>query len=102
VLDGAKRWIGNGSIADVVVVWARVEDGSVNGFLVERPTRGYEAELIEGKGSLRAVWQADIRLEGVRVPAENRLRGAESFRDVSTVLTETRVGRDITGVAAFA
>ncbi len=90
VLDGAKRWIGNGSIADVVVVWARVEDGSVNGFLVERPAAGYDAEVIQGKGSLRAVWQADIRLDGVRVPAENRLPGAQSFRDVSAVLTETR------------
>jgi glutaryl-CoA dehydrogenase len=90
VLDGAKRWIGNGSIADVAVVWARVEDGSVNGFLVERPVPGYEAEVIQGKGSLRAVWQADIRLDGVRVPVENRLPGAASFRDVGNVLTETR------------
>jgi glutaryl-CoA dehydrogenase len=73
VIDGAKRWIGNGSIADVVVLWARGEDGRVKGFLVEKGTAGYRAEVIEGKGSMRAVWQAHIVLEGVRVPAENRL-----------------------------
>src|ERR1700745_390640 len=58
VIDGAKRWIGNGSIADVVVVWARdAEDGQVKGFLVERGTPGYDARVIEGKGSVRALWQ---------------------------------------------
>jgi Acyl-CoA dehydrogenase, N-terminal domain/Acyl-CoA dehydrogenase, middle domain len=57
VLNGAKRWIGSGSNADVVVVWARGEDGQVHGFLVEKGTPGYEAEVIEGKGSLRAIWQ---------------------------------------------
>ena len=54
VLDGAKRWIGNGSIADVIVVWARGEDGQVQGFLVEKGTPGFDARVIEGKGSLRA------------------------------------------------
>src|ERR1700722_18162854 len=58
VIDGAKRWIGNGSIADVTVVWARGDDGKVQGFLVEPPTPGYDAQVIEGKGSLRAIWQA--------------------------------------------
>jgi glutaryl-CoA dehydrogenase len=91
VIDGAKRWIGNGTIADVIVVWARAEDGQVNGFLVERDTPGYQAAVIEGKGSARAVWQADIRLEGVRVPAENRLPGAHSFKDTGRILAATRV-----------
>ena len=91
VLDGTKRWIGNGSIADVVVVWARdTEDGEVKGFLVQKGTPGYDARVIEGKGSVRAVWQAHIRLEGVRVPAENRLPGARSFADTARVLTGTR------------
>ena len=90
VLNGAKRWIGYGSIADVVVVWARDEDGKVNGFLVEKGTPGYEAEVIEGKGSLRAIWQAQISLEDVEVPAENRLPGASSFRDTGRVLAGTR------------
>ncbi len=90
VLNGAKRWIGSGSIADVVVVWARNEDGKVNGFLVEKGTPGYEAEVIEGKGSLRAIWQAQIALEDVEVPAENRLPGANSFKDTGRVLAGTR------------
>ena len=90
VLNGAKRWIGSGSIADVVVVWARNEDGKVNGFLVEKGTPGYEAEVIEGKGSLRAIWQAQISLEDVEVPVENRLPGASSFKDTGRVLAGTR------------
>ncbi len=90
VLNGAKRWIGSGSIADVVVVWARNDDGKVNGFLVEKGTPGYEAEVIEGKGSLRAIWQAQISLEDVEVPGENRLPGANSFKDTGRVLAGTR------------
>jgi glutaryl-CoA dehydrogenase len=92
VIDGAKRWIGNGTIADVVVVWARdIEDGQVKGFLVERPTAGYEARVIEGKASVRAIWNADIRLDGVRVPAESRLPSARSFKDTGRVLAATRI-----------
>jgi glutaryl-CoA dehydrogenase len=90
VLDGTKRWIGNGSLADVVVVWARGENGQVHGFLVEKGTPGYDARVIEGKGSLRAVWQAHITLDEVRVPAANRLPGAASFRDTGRVLAGTR------------
>jgi glutaryl-CoA dehydrogenase len=91
VLNGRKRWIGLGTIADLVVVWARnSEDGQVNAFGVEKGTPGYEARVIEGKVSLRSVWQADITLEDVRVPAENRLPGARSFRDTTQVLATTR------------
>jgi glutaryl-CoA dehydrogenase len=91
VLNGAKRWIGNASIADVVVVWARdTEDGQVKGFVVETPAEGYQATVIPGKLSLRAVWQADIALRGVRVPEDNRLAEARSFRDTGRVLATTR------------
>jgi glutaryl-CoA dehydrogenase len=91
VLSGEKRWIGNGTIADVVVVWARdAEDGQVKGFLVEKGTPGYEASEIVGKGSVRAVWQADIELDDVRVPAENRLPGSRGFKDAGRVLASTR------------
>jgi glutaryl-CoA dehydrogenase len=91
VLDGAKRWIGNGTIAEVAVVWARsTEDGQVKGFLVETDAPGYEATVIEGKGCARAVWQADIRLDGVRVPEASRLPGAHSFKDAGRVLVTTR------------
>jgi glutaryl-CoA dehydrogenase len=91
VINGAKRWIGNATIADVVVVWARdLDDREVKGFLVEKGTPGYQARVIEGKGSVRAVWQAEIDLEDVRVPLQNRLPGANSFKDCGKVLVETR------------
>ena len=95
VLDGHKRWIGNGSIADVVIVWARnAETGEINGFVVEKGPdgypAGYEPTVIEHKGSLRAVWQADIVLDGVRVPEDNRLAHARSFADTARVLATTR------------
>jgi glutaryl-CoA dehydrogenase len=92
VLDGSKRWIGNGSIADVVVVWARSEeDGQVKGFLVRTDTPGFSARTMEGKGVTRAIWQAEISLDGVRVPEEDRLPGARSFKDAAAVLVTTRV-----------
>ena len=91
VLDGRKKWIGTGTVADVVVVWARdVADGQVKGFLVERGTPGYDARRIDGKASLRAVWQAEITLTAVEVPEANRLPRANSFRDTARVLAGTR------------
>jgi glutaryl-CoA dehydrogenase len=90
VLNGRKRWIGNGSIADVVIIWARGEDGKVGGYLVEKGTAGFEPTVMTGKTALRAVWQTDIALTEVRVPAENRLAECHSFGDVSRVLTKTR------------
>jgi len=91
VLDGTKRWIGNGTVADLVIVWARDTDsGNVLGFVVETPAEGYEASVIQGKVSLRSIWQADIRLSGVRVPEENRLVDARTFRDTGRVLANTR------------
>ena len=98
VLDGAKRWIGNASIADVVVVWARdVDDGRVKAVVVEKNPdgtypHGYRTELITGKIGKRAVWQPDVTLDGLRVPLANKLAGAESFRDATRVLTATRGG----------
>jgi glutaryl-CoA dehydrogenase len=91
VINGEKKWIGNATIADVVVIWARdTSDGQVKGFLVERDTPGYDARVIEGKGALRAVWQAEIRLGDLRVPAANHLPGANSFKDTGKVLATTR------------
>jgi glutaryl-CoA dehydrogenase len=79
------------ALADVVVLWARdTEDMQVKGFLVEKGTPGYEATVIEGKVSLRALWQADITLTDVRVPAANRLPAANSFKDTARVLASTR------------
>jgi glutaryl-CoA dehydrogenase len=91
LLTGRKRWIGLGSLADLVVVWARdTTTGQVGGFVVERGSPGYQASVIEGKASLRSVWQADITLDKVAVPAANRLPGAQSFKDAGRVLAATR------------
>jgi glutaryl-CoA dehydrogenase len=90
VLDGAKKWIGNASIADVTIVWARGDDGEVGGYLIEKDTPGVTTRVITGKTSLRAVWQAEIDLDGARVPADSRLPGCRGFRDVARVLTLTR------------
>jgi glutaryl-CoA dehydrogenase len=90
VLNGQKKWIGNGSIADHVLIWARGEDGAVGGYVVDKGTPGYEARVMTGKTALRAVWQAEITLTDVRVPAENRLANCHSFKDVSRVLDRTR------------
>ena len=98
VLNGAKRWIGNASIADVIVVWARdTDDGRVKAFVVEKQPDGsypdgYSTELITGKMGKRAVWQPDVLLRDVRVPADDKLAGAHSFRDATRVLTATRGG----------
>jgi len=92
VLNGSKRWIGNGTIADLVIVWARDEKGGVGGFVVEKGTPGYEARVMTGKLSKRAVWQAEIALDGVRVPVANRLARSRTFKDTGKVLTATRYG----------
>ncbi len=93
VLNGAKRWIGNASFADLVIIWARDDaNGQVSGFVVEKGTPGYDAEVMTGKVAKRAVWQADIVLDNVRVPAANRLANARSFKDTARVLTATRSG----------
>jgi glutaryl-CoA dehydrogenase len=92
VLNGAKRWIGNATFADVIVIWARdVADDSVKGFLVRTPTPGLTATPIRRKISMRAVENADITLEQVIVPESDRLQNATSFRDVARVLKGTRL-----------
>lgn len=91
VLNGAKRWIGNGAFADIVVIWARdVADDQVKGFIVETPAPGFTATKIERKQSLRAVENADITLVDVVVPDSRRLQNIHSFRDVAVVLRLTR------------
>jgi glutaryl-CoA dehydrogenase len=90
VLTGAKKWIGNGTIADLVLIWARDEAGDVGGYVVPKGSAGWTATRMTGKTALRAVWQAEITLDEVRVPAENRLAHCRSFKDVSLVLDRTR------------
>jgi glutaryl-CoA dehydrogenase len=91
VIDGAKRWIGLASIADVAVIWARTEDG-IRGFLVPTATPGFTATPIEPKLAMRASIQCDITLAGVRVPADAILPGAEGLRGPFACLNEARYG----------
>jgi glutaryl-CoA dehydrogenase len=91
IINGAKRWIGNGSISDVTIIWARDEaDNQVKGFIVPTSTPGYSAKRIEGKQALRIVQNADIVLTDVVVPEANRLQKSQSFRETAAVLRLTR------------
>jgi Acyl-CoA dehydrogenases len=96
ILSGKKRWIGNGSYADVVVIWARDEaDGKVKAFILERNAdgsypEGYAAQVITGKIGKRAILQPDITLERLRIPDTHRLAQSSSFKDVGRVLMNTR------------
>jgi glutaryl-CoA dehydrogenase len=101
VINGEKKWIGNGSFADVAVIWARTEDGTISGFLVEGDNPGYRAEVLPRKGSQRAVWQTHITLEDCHVPEEARLPKAQGLRSTLSVLTHSRyeVGWDGLGQA---
>ncbi|TAM66617.1 MAG: acyl-CoA dehydrogenase [Microbacteriaceae bacterium] len=93
VIDGAKRWIGLASIADVAVIWAKdVSDGVVRGFLVPTDTAGFVATPIAGKLSMRASIQCDITLAGVRVPAGAMLPGAKGLSGPFSCLNEARYG----------
>ena len=92
VLNGTKMWITNGSIADVAVVWARTDEGSINGFLVERGMPGFEAPEMHRKLSLRASVTSELVLRDVRVPAENRFPEVSSLRGPLACLSEARYG----------
>ncbi len=92
ILNGAKRWIGNATFSDWVVIFARdVDDNQVKGFLVDTKTEGYSATKIENKISMRTVQNADITLENVVVPDFFKLANANSFRDTNKVLKVTRL-----------
>jgi glutaryl-CoA dehydrogenase len=99
VLNGAKRWIGNGTFADVVVVFARDEaDDQVKTFVVEKGTPGFTATKIEDKFALRTVQNADLAFTDCRIPADNKLEGGNTFKDVNKVLKVTRGGVAWSGV----
>lgn len=101
VINGAKRWIGVGTIADIAIVWARdVADGQVKGFLVETDRAGFSASRIKNKTGLRIMPNADIVLDGVRIPAANALPGAQSFAAANPMLRNSRawVGWQAAGV----
>ncbi|RFA22376.1 acyl-CoA dehydrogenase family protein [Subtercola boreus] len=91
LLNGEKKWIGNGSVGSVTIVWARTQGGAVRGFLVDQTSPGYTATVIEGKASLRAIWQTHVVLNDVRVPATALLPGAKSFGDTARAIQSTRL-----------
>ncbi|HEX4617557.1 MAG TPA: acyl-CoA dehydrogenase family protein [Stellaceae bacterium] len=92
VLNGSKCWIGNASIADVKVVWAKDDDGHVGGFVVEKNAPGFRARDIEGKFSLRMSRTSECWFEDCRIPAENRLPEAKGLRAPLSCLSQARVG----------
>ncbi len=99
VLDGAKRWIGNGTFADHVVVFARDEaDDQVKTFVVDKGTPGFTATKIEDKFALRTVQNADLVFTDCRIPADHKLEGGNTFKDVNKVLKVTRGGVAWSGV----
>src|ERR1051326_3768897 len=91
LLTGTKRWIVNATFADVMVVWARDEQGQVGAFLVEKGAPGFEARIIPGKMAQRTLWCTDLTLNQVQIPLENRLPGVRSFQSAIELLTGTRV-----------
>jgi len=92
ILNGAKMWITNGTIADVAVVWARTDDGEIRGFLVEKGMPGFSAPEIHKKISLRASITSELVLQDVRVPADAMLPGASTLRGPLSCLNEARFG----------
>lgn len=93
IINGEKKWIGNATFADIIILWAKdVDSGQVKGFIVDRLTEGLTTEKIEDKMALRIVQNALIHLKDVRVPEERRLQKAETFKDTGNVLRMTRAG----------
>ena len=91
LLNGTKRWITNGSVADLAIVWARTDD-DIQGFLVERGTRGFEARDMKGKFSLRASITSELFLADVAVPEANRLAGVKGLKGPLGCLSQARYG----------
>lgn len=91
LINGAKRWIGSGTVADFALVWARdVADNEIKGFIVESDRPGYSASKIVNKIGLRIMQNADILLEDVRVPEANLLPGAKNFVAANELLRDSR------------
>lgn len=93
ILNGQKKWIGNATFADLIIIWARdLDDNEVKGFIVEKDNPGFAVEKIHGKMALRIVQNGLITLTDCFVTEENRLQNANSFKDTAKVLQMTRAG----------
>jgi glutaryl-CoA dehydrogenase len=91
VISGVKRWITNGSIAELAIIWAKTDEG-IRGFLVEAGTPGFSTHDIKGKFSLRASITSELVLEDVRVPRDNMLPGVKGLKGPFSCLTQARFG----------
>ena len=91
ILNGAKMWITNGSIADLAIVWARTDEG-IQGFIVEKAFKGFEARDIRSKMSLRASITSELYFDNVRVPDANRLPGVQGLKGPLSCLSQARYG----------
>ena len=92
VLNGAKMWITNGSVADVAVVWAKDENDKIKGFLIEKEFEGFSAPLMKRKWSLRASITSELVMKDVFVPDENLLPNVEGLKGPLGCLTQARFG----------
>lgn len=90
-ISGSKMWITNGNIADIAIVWARL-DGEVAGFVVDTKAKGFKANLLEGKFSLRVSVTSELSLDEVFVPEDHRLTGAKGLKAPLSCLTQARFG----------
>jgi glutaryl-CoA dehydrogenase len=99
ILNGSKMWITNGTIADLAVVWAKL-DGEVHGFMVENGTQGYGAPEIENKLSLRASVTSELVFEDCRIPKENLLPNSSGLKCALMCLNQARYGIGWGGIGA--
>ena len=92
ILNGSKMWITNGSIADLAIVWAKDETGTVRGFIVESDSKGFSAPIMHGKWSLRASVTSELVLEDVFVPDSHLLPNVKGLKGPLGCLTQARFG----------
>ena len=91
-LSGAKNWISNSPISNVFIVWAKVDDGTINGFILDKGMKGLSAPKIEGKLALRASITGEIVMDEVFVPEENKLPDAKGLNGPFSCLNSARLG----------
>ncbi|MFZ4793768.1 MAG: acyl-CoA dehydrogenase family protein [Blastocatellia bacterium] len=92
MLDGSKAWIANGTIADIAIVWAKTDDGTIRGFLVEKGTAGFSAPEVKHKMSLRASVTSELFFQDCLIPEENLLPGTRGLKSPLMCLTQARYG----------
>jgi glutaryl-CoA dehydrogenase len=92
ILNGSKMWITNGNLAHIAIVWAKDDEGIVRGFIVPTETKGFRANKIQHKASLRASVTSELVLEEVRVPASAMLPGVKGLKGPLSCLTQARYG----------